>query len=55
MTGYIIVLQTFMLSTPCRLHVFCQQFGALPVPLLSRFPAKAVLTNGSLLLPKQNK
>ena len=34
---------------------FRRQFGALPVPLLSRYPEKAVLTNGSSLLPKRNR
>jgi len=55
MTGSIIVLLMSMLLTPCRLLVFLQQFGAWPVPLLSRSPGKAGLTNASFLLPKQNR
>jgi hypothetical protein len=55
MTGYIIVLRMFMLLTPCRLNAFRRQFGALPVPLLSRYPEKAVLTNCSFLLLKRNR
>jgi len=44
-----------MLLTPCLLHVFLRQLGAWLVPLLSRSPVKAGLTNASFLFPKQNR
>ncbi len=55
MMGSIIVLRMFMPLTTCQLHASHRLFGGLPVPHLCGYLVKVVLTNGSSLLPKQNR